>query len=169
MAPKINWHRYGTNTKLRHCHPICCMACHVKIFWISLKILDMSWKSPGNWLGWIWYTRPMTVTHPGTNLARCGLTLFMRRMPLTTMPRSSVCAYVRLSHHPTTAKACGGFAAECHAARRYQSIASAAQQQRRRGTALSSKCEQCHVDSRCRKLNTAVVLVLCAWQRFGSS
>ena len=87
MAPKINWHRYGTNTKLRHCHPIYCMACHVKIFWISLKILDMSWKFPGNWLGWIWHTRPMTVTHPGTNLARRGLTLFMRRMPLTTTPR----------------------------------------------------------------------------------
>ena len=34
-----------------------------------------------------WYTRPKTVTHPGTNRARRGLTSFMRRTPLTTAPR----------------------------------------------------------------------------------
>ena len=34
-----------------------------------------------------WYTRPKTVTHPGTNRARRALTSFMRRTPLTTMPR----------------------------------------------------------------------------------
>ena len=35
----------------------------------------------------IWYTRPKTVTHPGTNWARRLLTSFMRRTPLTTTPR----------------------------------------------------------------------------------
>ena len=34
-----------------------------------------------------WYTRPKTVTHPGTNRARRALTSFMRRTPLTTTPR----------------------------------------------------------------------------------
>ena len=34
-----------------------------------------------------WYTRRKTVTHPSTNLARRGLTSFMRRTPLTTTPR----------------------------------------------------------------------------------
>jgi len=34
-----------------------------------------------------WYTHPKTVSHLGTNLARCALTSFMRRTPLTTMPR----------------------------------------------------------------------------------
>ena len=33
------------------------------------------------------YTRPKTVTHPGTNRARRALTSFMRRTPLTTTPR----------------------------------------------------------------------------------
>jgi len=32
------------------------------------------------------YTRPKTVTHPGTNRARRALTSFMRRTPLTTTP-----------------------------------------------------------------------------------
>ena len=31
-----------------------------------------------------WHTRPKTVTRPSTNRARRGLTLFMRRTPLTT-------------------------------------------------------------------------------------
>ena len=34
-----------------------------------------------------WYTRPKTVTHPGTNRARRALTSFNRRTPLTTTPR----------------------------------------------------------------------------------
>jgi len=34
-----------------------------------------------------WYTRPKTVTHPGTNRARRALTSFMRRTPLTTTPK----------------------------------------------------------------------------------
>ena len=34
-----------------------------------------------------WYTRPKTVTHPGTNRARRALTSFIRRTPLTTTPR----------------------------------------------------------------------------------
>ena len=36
-----------------------------------------------------WYTRPKTVTHPGTNRARRALTSFMRRTPLTTTPRAN--------------------------------------------------------------------------------
>jgi len=56
----------------------------------------------------------------------------------------------RLSHRSTAAAACGGFAAERPAGRRHRSIAAGAgaQQQRRRSRALSSKCGQCHVDSR---------------------
>ena len=34
-----------------------------------------------------WYTRPKTVTHPGSNRARRALTSFMRRTPPTTTPR----------------------------------------------------------------------------------
>ena len=34
-----------------------------------------------------WYTHPKTVTHPGTNRTRRALSSFMRRTPLTTMPR----------------------------------------------------------------------------------
>ena len=40
-----------------------------------------------------WYTRPKTVTHPGTNRARRALTWFMRRTPLTTAPRVDRVAY----------------------------------------------------------------------------
>jgi len=54
--------------------------------------------------------------------------------------RASVCVSVRPSHR------CGGFAAVGPAARRYRSIAAR--------PALSSKCEQCRVASRRRKLNT---------------
>ena len=53
---------------------------------------------------------------------------------------------IHLSHHSTTAVACGGFAAERHAGGRYRSTDAApgAHQQRSRSTALScSKCEQC--------------------------
>jgi len=38
-------------------------------------------------LRWYWYTRPKTVTHPGTNRARRALTSFVQRTPLTTTPR----------------------------------------------------------------------------------
>ena len=38
------------------------------------------------------YTRPKTVTHPGTTRARRALTSFMRRTPLTTTPRRRACA-----------------------------------------------------------------------------
>ena len=63
-----------------------------------------------------------------------------------TFVRPSVC----LSHRSTAAVARGGFAAERPADRTYRSIAADAgvQQQRRRSTALSSKCRQCRVDSR---------------------
>ena len=43
-----------------------------------------------------WYTRPKTVTHPGSNRARRALTSFMRRTPLTTAPRR--CAGVSAEH-----------------------------------------------------------------------
>jgi len=71
------------------------------------------------------------------------------------MKRYSVRLSVRLSHRSTDAAVAGGFAAERPAGMRYRSIAGAgAQQQRRRSTALSSKCGQCHVDSGGTRLNT---------------
>jgi len=77
--------------------------------------------------------------------------------------RTSVRLSVCLSHQSTAA--CGGFAAEHPAGRRYRSIAGACvQQQRRRGTALSSKCGQCHVDSRGRRLNTDLLQRWCPWK-----
>ena len=69
----------------------------------------------------------------------------VERPSVTVSVRPSVC----LSRGSTAGAACGWFTAERLAGRRYQSIAGAgAQQQRRRSTALSSKCGQCHVDSR---------------------
>jgi len=56
-----------------------------------------------------------------------------------TVERPSVCP----SRRSTAAAACGGFAAE-----RSRDI------DRQRTTALSSKCGQCHVDSRGMRLNT---------------
>ena len=53
-----------------------------------------------------------------------------------------------------------GFAAELPTGWRYRSITArlhGAQQQRRRSTASSSKCEQCHVDSWCRKLSSLCI------------
>jgi len=47
--------------------------------------------------------------------------------------RPSVCSSGCLSHY-LTAAACGGFAAECPASRRYRSAAAGAQQQQRRST-----------------------------------
>ena len=66
--------------------------------------------------------------------------------------RLSVCS---LSHHSSAAAACGGFAAERRAGSRYRSTAPSGSgvSARGRSTALSSKCEQCHVDSWRRNLN----------------
>jgi len=58
------------------------------------------------------------------------------------------CPSVRLSYQSNAAAACGGFAAERRTHKRYRSTAPGAQQQQRRSPALSSKCGQCHVDSR---------------------
>ena len=64
------------------------------------------------------------------------------------MTWSSVRPSVCLSHPSVAAAACGRFAAECPAGRRYRSIAGAgAQQQRRRSTALSSKYGQMRDDT----------------------
>jgi len=72
-----------------------------------------------------------------------------------SIKRSGVRPSVSLSHQSNTAAACGGFAAECHMRKRYQSTAPDARQQQRRSpgrsVALSSKCGQCHVDSRINK------------------
>ena len=62
------------------------------------------------------------------------------------------CASFHLYHRLTAVVACGGFAAECCVSRRYQSTVAGAQQ--RRSMAFSSKCGQCHVDSRGTRLNT---------------
>ena len=85
----------------------------------------------------------------------------MRNRVYVTVERPSVC----LSHRSTAAALAGGFAAERSAGRRCRSAATAtgaayqlqvrsvamASQQ---APALSSKCEQCHVDSRLTRLNT---------------
>ena len=78
-----------------------------------------------------------------------------------------VCLSVRpsLSYLSTAAAACGGFAAACPACSRYRSIAARRVCSRRgrhsihihSNTAVSSKCEQCHVVSWRRKLNTCVL------------
>jgi len=69
-----------------------------------------------------------------------------------TVGRPSVC----LSHHSPAARHCGGFAAaERRTGSRYRSTAAAAerpaaaapQHGARQQIALSSKCEQCHVES----------------------
>jgi len=62
----------------------------------------------------------------------------------------SVCPSVSLSHQSNAAAACGGFAAERRTRQRYRSTApgSSSAAARVRSTALSSKCGQCHVDSR---------------------
>ena len=71
------------------------------------------------------------------------------------MKRSVVRPYACISRRSTAAAACGGFAAECRAGRTYRSTAAGvgAQQQRRRSTALSSTCGQCHVDNRGMRLS----------------
>jgi len=60
---------------------------------LLLEVVDLKQEVPDLRSGGIlhnltpWYTRPKTVTHPGTNRARCALTSFMRRTPLATTPR----------------------------------------------------------------------------------
>jgi len=73
----------------------------------------------------------------------------------------SVCLSVCPSHfRPPYVRRCGGFAAAfCPAARRYRSIAAR--------PALSSKCEQCHVVSWRRQLNTDLLLYHNAETGFG--
>jgi len=80
----------------------------------------------------------------------------MRSRVYETVDRLSVCLSVCLSHRSTAAAACGGFAAERRAGKRYRSTVAGAgtQQQRRLSTALSSKRGQWHVDSRGTTLNT---------------
>jgi len=48
------------------------------------------WVDLVGWLHTEMVYPPKTVTHPSTNRARCGLTSFMRRTPLTTTPRRHV-------------------------------------------------------------------------------
>ena len=62
--------------------------------------------------------------------------------------------------------ACSGYAAEHHVGRRYNCISSSGAAVQGHCTALSSKCEQCHIDSWSRKLNAdllTVVLLICCW------
>ena len=49
-----------------------------------------------------WYTRPKTVTHPGTNRARRALTSFRRRTPLTIRHAANRCVQQanRQTHRP---------------------------------------------------------------------
>jgi len=80
----------------------------------------------------------------------------------------SVCPSVWLSRHSTAAAACGVFAAERRAGRRYRSIAAgrrrpaATIRYRRTGrsAALSSKCGQCHVGSRVDEAEHRLVVVV---------
>jgi len=58
----------------------------------------------------------------------------------------------------TAAAACGEFAADRSAGRRYRSTAAGTQHQRRRSTALSSKCGQCRVVSRVDEAEPILVL-----------
>ena len=74
---------------------------------------------------------------------------------------SSVCLSVcpsrhSPSRHSPAARRCGGFAAGCPTGRRHQSIAASRVPSGivHSGTAHSSKCEQCHVYSRRRRLDT---------------
>jgi len=65
-------------------------------------------KAELTWLaGYIYirYTRSKTVTHPGTNRARRGLTSLMRRTPLTTTPRCQPRQHISLTTTTTLAHA----------------------------------------------------------------
>ena len=93
-----------------------------------------------------------------------------------TVRYPSVC----LSQLSTAATACGGFAAVGPASRIYRSIgdccrAGARQQWRRAGSSMAShaaakasgsKCEQCHVFSRRRRLNTDLLFFSMLWKVF---
>ena len=60
-----------------------------------------------------WYTRPKTVTHPGSNRARRALTSFMRRTPLTTTPRRQPCVCVCVCRLQLLTLHCGGTQTDC--------------------------------------------------------
>jgi len=83
----------------------------------------------------------------------CPRSRSMRNRVYETVERPFVC----LSYRSTAIAACGGFAAERRADRRYRAGAGV-QQQRRRSTAFSSKCGQCRVDIGGSRLNTNLVL-----------
>ena len=74
-----------------------------------------------------------------------------------SMYRYGVRPSVSLSQLSTAATACGGFAAVGPAGRRHRSIAAARRMADISSTAVSCKGEQCHVSSRCRRLNTDLV------------
>jgi len=57
------------------------------------------------------YTRPKTITHPGTNRARRALTSFVRRTPLTTSYAASQC-YARCMAADGVADSAGGVVRE---------------------------------------------------------
>ena len=60
---------------------------------------------------------------------------------------------------PTAAATCGEFAAVGPASRRYRSTALLQQAMAHSSTVVSSKCEQCHVVSRRRKLNRETCVI----------
>ena len=71
--------------------------------------------------------------------------------------RVSVCLSICLSHHSTTIRRCGRFAAVGPADRRYRSIAE--------WPSLSSDCKQCHIVSRLRKLNRHTCSLCREWPK----
>jgi len=88
--------------------------------------------------------------------------MYMRSSVYETVERPSVRPSVRLSHRSTAAAVCGGFAADrlLHDAPvagvprcGLRAAGAGTEQQQRCSTALSSKCGQCHVDSRGTRLN----------------
>ena len=91
----------------------------------------------------------------------------MRSRVYVTVQCPSVWLSVCLSHRSTAGAACGWFAAERPANRRYPwtvagalrrlSAGANARQQRRRSTALGSKCGQRHVDSHRRKPHSGLL------------
>ena len=79
----------------------------------------------------------------------------MRSRVHVTVQCLSVRQSVSLSHLSTATAACGGFAAGRLAGCRHRSTAAGARQHGASCfTAFSRKCEQCHVYSRRRRLNT---------------
>ena len=84
-----------------------------------------------------------------------------KRSSVRLSVRLSVCPSVSLSVASFGRRDCG-FAAVGLAGTKYRSIAArpGARPQRRRSTAIDSKREQCHVDSRRRKLNADLFVVV---------